>query len=89
MVLPHYPILHWRVVFDCLSGVQVIGATWWVVTRIMEGVVDLVQRTGDGQPQVRYSVVGRSRDRVTLCAVCTVHKETRGASFLVEPQNQG
>jgi hypothetical protein len=26
---------------------------------------------------------------VTLCAVCTVHKETRSAGFLVEPQNQG
>jgi hypothetical protein len=26
---------------------------------------------------------------VTLCAVCTVHKETKNACFLVEPQNQG
>jgi hypothetical protein len=26
---------------------------------------------------------------VMLCAVCTVHKETRSVSFLVEPQNQG
>jgi hypothetical protein len=26
---------------------------------------------------------------VTLCAVCTVHVETRNAGFLVEPQNQG
>jgi hypothetical protein len=39
--------------------------------------------------QVEYSVAGRSRGRVTLCAVCTVHVETRSASFLVEPQNQG
>jgi hypothetical protein len=39
--------------------------------------------------QVEYSVVGRSRDRVTPCAVCTVHVETRSAGFLVEPQNQG
>jgi hypothetical protein len=39
--------------------------------------------------QVGYSVVGRSRGRVTLCAVCTGHVETRSASFLVEPQNQG
>jgi hypothetical protein len=39
--------------------------------------------------QVGYSVAGRSRGRVTLCAVCTWHVETRGASFLVEPQNQG
>jgi hypothetical protein len=33
-------------------------------------------------------VVGRSRGQVTLCAVCTVHVETRSAGFLVEPQNQ-
>jgi hypothetical protein len=26
---------------------------------------------------------------VTLCVICTMHKETRSASFLVEPQNQG
>jgi hypothetical protein len=38
---------------------------------------------------VRYSVVGRSRGWVTLCAVYTVHEETRSAGFLVEPQNQG
>jgi hypothetical protein len=24
-----------------------------------------------------------------LCAVCTVHKDTRSTVFLVEPQNQG
>jgi hypothetical protein len=41
----------------CLScGVQVIGATWRVAMRIMAGVGDLVQRTGDGQAQVGYSV---------------------------------
>jgi hypothetical protein len=39
--------------------------------------------------QVGYSVPGRSRGRVTPCAVCTWHVETRSASFLVEPQNQG
>jgi hypothetical protein len=38
---------------------------------------------------VRYSVAGRSRGRVALCAVCTWHVETRSVSFLVEPQNQG
>jgi hypothetical protein len=26
---------------------------------------------------------------VALCAVCTVHMETRSAGFLVEPQNKG
>jgi hypothetical protein len=38
---------------------------------------------------VGYSVVGRSRGQVKLCAVCTVHMETRSTSFLVEPQNHG
>jgi hypothetical protein len=39
--------------------------------------------------QVGYSVVGRSRGRVALCAVCTWHVETRSTGFLVKPQNQG
>jgi copper oxidase (laccase) domain-containing protein len=39
--------------------------------------------------QVRYSVAERLGGRVTLCEVCTVHEETRSASFLVEPQNKG
>jgi hypothetical protein len=39
--------------------------------------------------QVGYLVTGRSRGRVTLCAVCTMHVETRSTSFLIEPQNQG
>jgi hypothetical protein len=26
---------------------------------------------------------------MTLCAICTVHKETRSEDFLVQPQNQG
>jgi hypothetical protein len=29
------------------------------------------------------------KGRITPCAVCTMHKETRSASFLVEPPNQG
>jgi hypothetical protein len=63
----------------CFShGVQVIGVTWWVATRIVAGVGDMVQMTRDGR-------IGR----LTLCAVCTVHMETRSAGFLVEPQNQG
>jgi hypothetical protein len=39
--------------------------------------------------QVGYSMAGRSRGRVTLCAVYTVHVETRSVGFLVEHQNQG
>jgi hypothetical protein len=41
----------------------------------------------DDQAQVGYSVAGRSRGLVTPCAVCTVHKETTSAGFLVWPQN--
>jgi hypothetical protein len=37
----------------------------------------------DGQAQVGYLVAGRSRGRVTLCAVCTMYKEMRSMSFLV------
>jgi hypothetical protein len=51
--------------------------------RIEVRVGDLVQRTGDGQAQVRYSVARRSRGWVTLCAVYTVHRETRSVCFLV------
>jgi hypothetical protein len=57
--------------------------------RIMAGIGDLVQRTGDGQAQVGCSVAGQSRGQVMLCAVCIVHKELRSTGFLVEPQNQG
>jgi hypothetical protein len=74
----------------CLShGVQVAGAIWRAVTRIVAEVGDLVQRAGDGQAQVRYLVTGRSGDRVMPYAVCIIHKKTRSAGFLVEPQNQG
>jgi hypothetical protein len=49
------------------------------------GVCHMVQRTGDSQEQVGYSVAGRSRGRVMLCAVYTVYKETRSTGFLVQP----
>jgi hypothetical protein len=49
----------------------------------------MVQMSGDGKAQISYLVAGRSGDRVTLCAICTVHMEMRSVSFLVEPQNQG
>jgi hypothetical protein len=57
--------------------------------RVVTGVRDLTQRTRDGQAQIGYSVAVRLRGRETMCAVCTVHKETRSAYFLVWPQNQG
>jgi hypothetical protein len=67
--------------------VQEAGAAWRAAMRTVAGVGDLVQRTGM-VAQVRYSVAGRSIGRVTPCAVCTWHVETRSAGFLVEPQNQ-
>jgi hypothetical protein len=43
-----------------------------------------VQRVGDNQAQVGYSVVGQSGGRVMLCVICIVHvEETRSADFLV------
>jgi hypothetical protein len=64
----------------CLSrGVQVTGATWRTTMMIMVGVGGLVQRTGDSQAQVKYSVAERSRDRVTLCAVSIGYE---GRAFL-------
>jgi hypothetical protein len=73
----------------CLSrGVHVAGAVWRAVTRTVAGVGDLCR--GPGMvAQVGYLVAGRSRGRVTPCAVCTWHVETRSADFLVEPKNQG
>jgi hypothetical protein len=39
-------------------GMQVVGATWRAAMRIMARVGDLVQRTGNGEAQVGYSVAG-------------------------------
>jgi hypothetical protein len=60
----------------CLSrGVQVVGATWQAVTRIMTKVGEQVQRTEDGHTGQVLSgrMIGRSGD-----AVCGVHR-ARGA----------
>jgi hypothetical protein len=74
----------------CLSrGVQVAGAAWRAMMRIVTRVGHLVRRTRDSQAQVEYLVPGWSGGHVTQCAVCTMHVETRSVDFLVEPQNQG
>jgi hypothetical protein len=68
----------------CLSrSVQVTCVRRQAATRIMVGVGDLVQRIRHGQTYVGYSVARRSGGRVTPCAVCTMHKETRSAGLLV------
>jgi hypothetical protein len=54
--------------------VQVVGAAWHAAMRIVAGVVDLVQRTGDGcTGQVLYGqVIERSAG-----AVCGLHHTRR------------
>jgi hypothetical protein len=59
----------------CLShDVQVVCATWLTAMRIMAGVGDLIQRTGDGcTGRVLYGrMIERSGD-----VVCDLHR-TRG-----------
>jgi hypothetical protein len=58
--------------YVCLSrGVQVAGAGWRVVTRIVAGVGDLVQRTGDGR--IGRVLGGRAIKRLGG-AVCGLHR---------------
>jgi hypothetical protein len=55
----------------CLShGVQVAGAAWCAVMRIVVGVGDLVQRTGDGRTGQVFG--GRVVKRLGG-AVCGLH----------------
>jgi hypothetical protein len=55
----------------CLShGVQGAGVAWHAVTRIMAGVGDLVQRTGDGRTS--RVLGGRAIER-SGGAVCGLH----------------
>jgi hypothetical protein len=59
----------------CLSrGVQVAGAAWRAVMRIVVGVGDLVQRTGDGRTGRVLS--GRAIER-SGSVMCGLHR-TRG-----------
>jgi hypothetical protein len=56
----------------CLSrGVQVAGAAWRAVMRIVTGVGDLVQRTGDGR--TGQILGGRVIER-SGGAVCGLHR---------------
>jgi hypothetical protein len=54
----------------CLSrGVQVAGAAWRVVTMIVAGVGDLVQRTGDGRTSRVLSGQTIERSGGTVCGL--------------------
>jgi hypothetical protein len=56
----------------CLShGVQVAGVAWCATTRIMAGVGDLVQRTGDGRTG---RVLGGRGIEGSGGAVCGLHR---------------
>jgi hypothetical protein len=56
----------------CLSrGVQVAGAAWRATTRIVTGVGDLVQRTGDGHTG---RVLGGWTIERSGGAVCGLHR---------------
>jgi hypothetical protein len=58
----------------CLShGVQVAGAAWWAATRIVAGVGDLVQSTGDGCTGriLGGRMIGRLGD--TVCGLHCAH----------------
>jgi hypothetical protein len=52
-------------------GVQAAGVTWWVVTRIIAGVGDLVQRTRDDRTCQLLGgwTIERSGD-----VVCSLHR---------------
>jgi hypothetical protein len=52
-------------------GVHVVCVTWWKVTRIMTGVGDLIQRTGDGRTCQVLS--GREIER-SGDVVCDLHR---------------
>jgi hypothetical protein len=52
-------------------GVQVVGAIWRAVIRIMEGVGDLVQKTGDGHT---CRVLGDRVTRRSGDAVCDLQR---------------
>jgi hypothetical protein len=56
----------------CLShGVQVAGAAWRAATRIMTGVADLLQRTGDGRAG---RVLGNRAIERSGGTVCGLHR---------------
>jgi hypothetical protein len=64
----------------CLSrGVQVAGAAWCAVTRIMVRVGDLVQRTGDGRTGRVLSDRAIERSDGAVCGLHNAHgDEKRG-----------
>jgi hypothetical protein len=60
--------------YVCLScGVQVVGTAWRVATRIVIGVGDLVQRTGDGCTDQVLGGRAIERSGGVVCGLHRVH----------------
>jgi hypothetical protein len=82
-----YLCFFWRIVFSCLMVYR-----WQVWHGGQHEDRGRSRRPGaedrGWSAEVGYAVAGRSRGRVILCAVCTMHVEMRSMGFLVEPQNQ-
>jgi hypothetical protein len=58
----------------CLSrGVQVVGAAWRAAMRIVAGVGDLVQRTGDGRTSQVLGAWAIERSGGTMCGLHRAH----------------
>jgi hypothetical protein len=65
------PLFHLENRVSLSRGVQVVAATWHAATRIVAGVGDLVQRTGDGR--TGQVLDGRTIER-SGDAVCGLHR---------------
>jgi hypothetical protein len=65
-----FPLFHLENCVCMSRGVQVTGAAWRAVTKIVAGVGDLVQRTGDGR--IGRVLGGRAIER-SGGAVCDLH----------------
>jgi hypothetical protein len=63
----------------CLShGVKVAGAAWRAATRVVAGVGDLVQRTGDGRTGQVLGGRAIERSGGTVCGLHHAHGDERG-----------
>jgi hypothetical protein len=62
----------------CLfCGVQVVGKAWCAATKIVAGVGDLVQRTGDGHISRVLSSRAIKKLGVTVCGLHHAHRDEK------------
>jgi hypothetical protein len=69
----------------CIRCISVeLTPDWQATMRIKAGVGELARGIGDDQAQVQYSVAGRSRGQVMLCAIRIIQiEEMRSTGFSV------